>query len=600
MMQTIRAMVAALMLSLAGCGGDSAGPGDGGTNGGGTTPSRLELALTRAGASLSSGSQVTVGDTVHIIATAYSASGSAIPGVALEWSPGTGTLITSEPATGATGARATWIVGTTPGNQTISVSARNTAVQTSASLSAVIGPAFRLSLQPGYAIFVTGRRQIPVVAADRFGNPVGSGSANSWLALDPSIATISAGGELNGVAPGNARIVAVQGSRSDTIVVPVLDPARIKQGQIAAGTSYSCRLDRDGRAYCWGYGRWGQLGGGAITCAIASQVGCARSIPEPVQTELRFSYIDAAGDKTFAIETGERMMMWGRWDGFSTRDGSVDCSGMIDQWCFVRPMNYSAGPFAEVDFTGSSLCARTPSGQIHCWYGSFGATGSGIQHEGDYVVGNHTFTQQTSSGTTVCALDISGAAFCWGVARDASSDAPTDMCFATPSNVPCYLRPVPVATSLRFTHIAAGAGGHTCALATDLRAYCWGRNDAGQLGAGTTGEPSRIVQVASSMEFAVIGAGSYNTCGTTYGGDSYCWGDNRDGQLGIGTVGGTRTTPTRVASNVTFVDYVGNFDHTCGLAPDGKTYCWGGNEYGQIGAGTVRGHIPTPTLVVGQ
>jgi alpha-tubulin suppressor-like RCC1 family protein len=87
---------------------------------------------------------------------------------------------------------------------------------------------------------------------------------------------------------------------------------------------------------------------------------------------------------------------------------------------------------------------------------------------------------------------------------------------------------------VRFVAIAAGAG-HTCALAGDGSAYCWGQNTSGQLGdAGTTDHPAPVA-VAGEHVFASVHAFASHTCAANRSGEAFCWGANLDGQLGDGT-----------------------------------------------------------------
>jgi alpha-tubulin suppressor-like RCC1 family protein len=66
-------------------------------------------------------------------------------------------------------------------------------------------------------------------------------------------------------------------------------------------------------------------------------------------------------------------------------------------------------------------------------------------------------------------------------------------------------------------------------------AYCWGANDHGQLGDGTTAFRVTPAPVAGGLTFASVTASSYYTCGVTTVGVAYCWGENLFGELGDGT-----------------------------------------------------------------
>jgi alpha-tubulin suppressor-like RCC1 family protein len=126
--------------------------------------------------------------------------------------------------------------------------------------------------------------------------------------------------------------------------------------------------------------------------------------------------------------------------------------------------------------------------------------------------------------------------------------------------------------------VAVSVGAqHSCALRDDGRAFCWGRNDHGQLGDGTKTDRSTPVAVAGGLTFAAISAGERYTCGVTAAGQGYCWGD--DMQL-EGGGSGTRTpstaivTPTPVGG-ATFASISAGLEHTCGVSTGGTAYCWG-------------------------
>jgi len=141
-----------------------------------------------------------------------------------------------------------------------------------------------------------------------------------------------------------------------------------------------------------------------------------------------------------------------------------------------------------------------------------------------------------------------------------------------------------------------GGGGHSCAVDADHKAWCWGKDHAGQVGdgAGTDAWIARqVLNVAGTGPLAAVtqvSAGRSHTCARLANGQARCWGGNLGGQLGDGTFE-DRDIPvvvTNAAGNgpLTGVRAIaaGNL-HTCAVLSSGQVRCWGSNEAGQLGNG---------------
>ena len=190
-------------------------------------------------------------------------------------------------------------------------------------------------------------------------------------------------------------------------------------------------------------------------------------------------------------------------------------------------------------------------------------------------------------GEHTCALTQSGTAYCWG-SNDWGQQG-TGTTDAQPRTSPSR-----VAGTLSFTQLVAGTF-HTCGIASDGVAYCWGGNFLGQLGSARDIAVTPM-PVATAQTFTALAAGAHHTCGLTSEKIILCWGDNTAGQLGDGidrsaAVGWgalRRPEPAPVAGGLRFVALASTFTNTCAITTAGQTYCWGGNQVRELG--TVAGN----------
>lgn len=240
-------------------------------------------------------------------------------------------------------------------------------------------------------------------------------------------------------------------------------------------------------------------------------------------------------------------------------------------------------------------CALDDAGQAHCW----GLNEDGQLGQGDRinrprpsrVIGSLPFATVTAGGSHSCALTAGGEAYCWGGNRWGQ--------LGVGESVTESLVPRAVSGHLKFVALRAGAV-HTCGIALDGTAYCWGRNAFGELGVGDSGTiRTSPTPVAGGVVFTTLNPATEHTCGITSSGDAYCWGRNDAGELGDGQVSIHAATPTRVQSAVAWAWISGGLNHTCAVAVDGAAYCWGSNSAGQLGDGNLGTGSPVPVPVVG-
>src|SRR5258708_4752059 len=185
------------------------------------------------------------------------------------------------------------------------------------------------------------------------------------------------------------------------------------------------------------------------------------------------------------------------------------------------------------------------------------------------------FTAVTAKGFHTWGVEA-GAAYCWGGNFFGELGDGTTTNRSTPTLV---------LGGVSFVAVSAGSF-HTCGVTPAGAAYCWGRNSFGELGDGTTiNQLTPVPVLAGGRFFTAVSAGYSYTCGLTAAGDVYCWGHNNSGQLGDGTTT-DRLTPVLVLSVVNFVAVSARAGHTCRLTAAGAPHCCGPNDSGHLGAAT--------------
>jgi len=273
-------------------------------------------------------------------------------------------------------------------------------------------------------------------------------------------------------------------SKSDALApVPVADDPSLVM--VAAHTTHACGIaDRDRAGWCWGAGWTGQRGAGDSTGLRV----------RPVNGTLRFRALDVGRVFSCGVTTDGAVYCWGANDaGQLGRPDAPETCGWpdgLDRPCATEPVPVaSALTFDSVAVGTDHTCALAADGSVHCWgRNDAGQLGDGSVDDASSpqpVAGAALFTWVTAGDRHACALDLEGGAWCWG--DNTFGALGTDAALESCGGASCGRQPLPVATTLRFRSLTAsrGRGGaHTCGVATDGLAYCWGSNARGQLGTG--------------------------------------------------------------------------------------------------------------------
>jgi alpha-tubulin suppressor-like RCC1 family protein len=181
-----------------------------------------------------------------------------------------------------------------------------------------------------------------------------------------------------------------------------------------------------------------------------------------------------------------------------------------------------------------------------------------------------------------CAL-VNTAVLCWGSNQYGQVGDGTTTDPTSPVAVQGLGGPV--------TQVSSG-GGNACALMADTTVQCWGRG--AQYGGAGPGTPLPSL-VSGLSGVTQISSGGSNTCALLADSTVKCWGINTDGQVGDGTTT-TQLTPTTVVGLTGVAQISAGGSHTCARLTDGTVKCWGNNTYGQLGNGN-NARALTPILV---
>jgi alpha-tubulin suppressor-like RCC1 family protein len=368
--------------------------------------------------------------------------------------------------------------------------------------------------------------------------------------------------------------------------------------QIGAGNRHVCVL-WDGKVRCWGSGSDGALGNGST-----ENVGDAPN-RLPLSPSNTVSFVDnqvpiqlsAGVSHTCALLRGGAVQCWG--DNFQKQLGIGEESRLES-----RPVQAVAVAQTMVAvFAGdSATCAIAEDRTLLCW-GSNGFNQFGLA-EGQGCA-------NCPYGVPVQPGFFDGGIVDFAMTKD---QVAANTCAIVGQAVRCNGRGGP-GTGMSETGLNEGlsspvavqvGNGYTCAVERGGALRCWRFNGNGQLGGGDTSTTKTLVSVLSNVSSAAIGF--RHGCAVTGDATLYCWGDNRDGAVGNGESGPEviANTPRLVAELNDVVQVTAAAEggpaassFTCALTAGGNVWCWGMNNYGQLGLGVADMLRAKPTQAVG-
>lgn len=343
------------------------------------------------------------------------------------------------------------------------------------------------------------------------------------------------------------------------------------------GSQFACALTTAGRVHCWGENQVGQLGIGRI--------GGYRSSPMRVALSRPVQSITVGVDYACALQDG-RAFCWGTNEHGELADGSH-----VGERATPRLIKGSLR-FRSLTAGYGVTCGIATSGDAYCWgIAESGQLGAGVRTDSVQgalrVSGNYRFrTLSAGSESTVCGVTLTNIAYCWGnLVRDTAG--------------PMSALPVRVPGNLLFRDVRVG-NGYACGLTTDSLAYCWGYDDKGNLGDGNSPSErfaSLPTPVAGGVRFKSLSAAFRTACALEASGRAYCWGMNNDGQVGDGTTN-DRSAPTPVGSDYAFREIRAGGSTSCGITVGGQIVCWGRGAHGELGNGETPQRSLRPVRVI--
>lgn len=362
----------------------------------------------------------------------------------------------------------------------------------------------------------------------------------------------------------------------------LVDIANLQGGvaEVSAGNYHACARLTNGQLRCWGENRSGILGDGSIADAWP---------PRAVIAPADAASIHAGSSLTCARTSDARARCWGGNGSGQLGDG--------DPWRRLEPVavaNLSA--IQKLSSAGSHTCAIGAAGQVQCWGdNASGQLGDGTREMRPLpsapVALPGAATDISASPSHTCAV-VAGGAWCWGqnTRGQLGDNSQIDR-----------LQPVAV-VGLSSGVVAVRTGGsHSCARMSDGRVRCWGENGNGQLGFDFTSPPKLTPVLVPSITAGTsdLTAGGGHTCAIATG-TVYCWGSNQQSQIGEISDPADQPSPHPLTYVSNPMSVVAGLEHSCALEAGGRAWCWGSQQYGQLGTGFAGpSGIPWPQVPVG-
>ena len=387
----------------------------------------------------------------------------------------------------------------------------------------------------------------------------------------------------------------------------------MKWKQISTGLDHTCAIASNDQVYCWGWNVYGQLGDSTTTdrhTPVAVQLG--------ERPDLTVKQITAGSAHTCAIASNDQVYCWG-WNIYGQLGDGTSGSGTNKSTPVAVLLGDRPDLIVKQISAGTQrTCAIASNDQAFCW--GVGYLGDGTNTNSSTPVAvllgdrpNLTVKQISAGTIQACVIASNDQAYCWGTNSNGLLGDGTTTNRYTPVAILLGDRPN---LTVKQISTAGDLPQYTCAIASNNQAYCWGANDKDQIGDGTT--MFRYTPVAvelgdrPNLTVKQIITADDSACAIASNDQAYCWGRNDFGQLGNGSSTGPEICPSYLWAcstlpiavqlgdrpNLIVKQISAGGGHTCAIASDDQIYCWGYNGDGQLGNGTNTGPETTCSLLL--
>lgn len=420
----------------------------------------------------------------------------------------------------------------------------------------------------------------------------------TWLDVDPgglhSCAIKTSGGVFcwGDDAKGQRGNGVDTGGGNQLVPAPVENSAAVWSKISASTWDYTCGIKLDGTGWCWGVDYDGQLGNAADSHSAVPDALDLTGVSGTTWTSIATAAGGFSGGTTCGIRNDGTGWCWGGDTGGQLGNGGA---GATDTPTAIDLTGVSGTAWTALATSGFHSCGIRNDGTGWCWGDdSMGQLGNGAGGAADAPaaidltgVSGTAWTAISTGGAHTCGIRDNGTAWCWG---DDSFGGQLGNGAAGSADAPAAVDITGV-SGTAWTAISAGAV-HTCGIRNNGTAWCWGDDtnfSVGALGNGAGGDTQSpgavdLTGVSGTAWTAISGNGLF-TCGLRNNGTAWCWGNNDDGQLGNGTSGVVEESPVLVnAPSISWASISTGGVHTCGITSANKLLCWGEEGY-ELGIG---------------